>query len=120
MYLEDNFPIECSQLMLIFTAGVQLAGSFSISRQHVAKVTDADVDCLAQRHLGVSETGVDPPPKSTFKRENDDKPSFVGYTTFRHSHFRNRQFLMKLCSFPGFSILLCGEDISMDTEDICF
>jgi len=47
--------------MLIFTAGVQLAGSFSISRQHVAKVTDADVDCLAQRHLGVSETGVYPP-----------------------------------------------------------
>ena len=47
--------------MLIFTAGVQLAGSFSISRQHVAKVTDADVDCLAQRPLGVSETGVYPP-----------------------------------------------------------
>jgi len=82
MYLEDNFPIECSQLMLIFTAGVQLAGSFSISRQHVAKVTDADVDCLAQRHLGVSETGVDPPPKSTFKRENDDKPSHLLGTLF--------------------------------------
>ena len=96
VYMKDNFPIECSQLvllhMLIFTR-VQLAGSWACCQGNWCRRRLPSPTTLGR----ASFTGVSPP-KSTAcvfgKMIKQQKTSHFLGARISDSHFRHRQFLI--------------------------